>query len=54
VDAAALFSLVFLIFDQGDDGAAALARAKAAGDAAVAAKPGAGLDAVTGTPTDVK
>jgi hypothetical protein len=47
-------NLLLWFFDKGDAGAAALANAKAAGDAAVAAKPGAGLDAVTGTPTDVK
>lgn len=48
-----LFALVFALFDHGDSGAAALAKAKAAGDAAVAAKPGEGIAAVTGEPTEV-
>jgi hypothetical protein len=49
-----LFALIFFFFDHGDNGAAALATAQAAGDAAVAAKPAVGIDAVTSAPTDVK
>lgn len=44
-----VFQLVFWIFDGPDQAAA-----KAAGDAAVKAKPGAGLNSVTGKPTNVK
>ena len=48
-----LFSLLFLFFDHGDAGREALAKAKAAGDAAVTANPPTGIDGVTGEPGEI-
>jgi hypothetical protein len=48
-----IFMLVFWIFDKKTATASIEAKATAAGDAAVAAKPSTGVNSIAGTPTDL-